>query len=168
MSTRARTTRDRHPGTAEQLIAALLPGFTTPLPTPRPVPLPALPAPSPPRLHDPDRLLLGTARLDRSGRLNERSLLRALSWDPGHQLAIDTHDDMIVISSAAGGRHRVDDRDALALPATARRMCAITVGPPVVLIADEPEQVLLVVPAATAISLLAGHYRTRIGKPDAR
>jgi hypothetical protein len=168
MSTRARTARDRHPSTAEQLIAALLPDFTAPSHTTRSVPLPALPAPGPPRRHDPDGLLLGTARLDRSGRLHERSLLRALGWGPGHQLTIDTCDDMTVISSAAGGRHRVDDRGALALPATARRMCAITIGPPVVLIADVPEQALLAVPAVTATLLLAMHYRTRIGGSDAR
>jgi hypothetical protein len=118
MSTRAHL---RHPGTHEQLIAALLPDVTAPRPTPQPAPTPSLPAPSPPRLSEPDTLLLGAARLDRSGRVHERTLFRALGWEPGHELAIDTVHDVIVVGSASGGGHRVDDRNALALPAAARR-----------------------------------------------
>ena len=106
MSTRAHL---RHPGTHEQLIAALLPDVIAPQPTPLPAPMPSLPAPSPPRLPDPDTLLLGTARLDRSGRVHERTLFRALGWEPGHKLTIDTVDDLIVVSSVAGGGHRIDD-----------------------------------------------------------
>lgn len=167
MSTRADHAH-RHPGTHEQLIAALLPDITAPPPTPRRAPMPSLPAPSPPRLDDPDRLLLGTARLDRSGRIHERTLLRALGWEPDHELTLDTIDDMIVISSVSGGGHRIDNRSALALPAAARRMCGITIGPPVVLVAAVPEQTLLVHPATTVTWLLAAHYSTLIGTPDAR
>ena len=68
MSTRAREPR---PGTHEQLIAALLPDVTPQRPTPRPVSMPSLPAPSLPSLDDPNTLLVGTARIDRSGRVHE-------------------------------------------------------------------------------------------------
>lgn len=165
MSTRA---HPRHPGTREQLIAALLPDVTTPRPTPLPAPMPSLPAPSPPRLPDPETLLLGTARLDRSGRVHERALFCALGWEPGHELEIDTVEEMIVIRSVSAGGHRIDDRRALALPAAARRMCGITIGPPVVLVAAVPEQTLLIHPATTVTRLLAAHHRTLIGTPDAR
>lgn len=80
MSTRAREPR---PGTHEQLIAALLPDVTPQRPTPRAVSMPSLSAPSLPSLEDPNTLLVGTARVDRSGRVHERTLLRALSWEPG-------------------------------------------------------------------------------------
>lgn len=83
--------------------------------------MPALPAPSLPRPDDPDTFLVGTARVDRSGRVHERALLRALGWEPGHELELDTTNGMIAIASVPGGRHRVDDRGALALPAAARR-----------------------------------------------
>jgi hypothetical protein len=165
MSTRAHL---RPPGTHEQLIAALLPDVTTPQPTPRPAPMPSLPAPSPLRLPNPDTFLLGTARLDRSGRVHERTLFRALGWEPGHELAIDTVDGVIVIRSVAGGGHRIDDRRALALPASARRMCGIAIGPPIVLVAAVPEQTVLVHPAITVTRLLAPHYRTLIGTTNAR
>jgi hypothetical protein len=158
----------RHPGTHEQLIAALLPDVTAPQPTPLPAPMPSLPAPNPPRLPDPETLLLGTARLDRSGRVHERTLFRALGWEPGHELTIDTVEDVIVISSVSGGGHRIDDRRALALPAAARRMCGIAIGPPVVLIAAVPEQTVLIYPAITVTGVLAAQYATLIGTHDAR
>jgi len=47
-------------------------------------------------------------------------------------------------------------------------MCGITVGPPVVLVADVPEQTVLVHPVTTVTRLLAAHHRTLIGTHDAR
>jgi hypothetical protein len=158
----------RYPATDEQLIAALLPDVTSLRSTPQPAPMPSLPAPASPRLNNPDRLLLGIARLDRSGRVHELTLLRALGWGPGHELTLDTTDDLIVISSMSGGRHRIDNRSALALPAAARRMCGITSGLPVLLVAAVDEQVLVVHPAASVMRLLAAQYSTLIGTPDVR
>lgn len=86
----------------------------------------------------------------------------------GHELELDTTNGMIAIASVPGGRHRVDDRGALALPAAARRMCGVTIGQPVVLVAAMHEQILVVHPAATVARLLATHYTTLIGTHDAR
>jgi hypothetical protein len=165
MSTR---TEFRHPGIHEQLIAALLPDVTAPRPTPRPAPMPSLPAHSSPGLPASEALLLGVARLDRSGRVHERSLFRALGWEPGLELAIDTVGGMIVVSRVSGGGYRIDDRCALALPAAARRMCGIAIGPPVVLVAAVPDQTVLIQPAITVTRLLAAHYRRLIGTHDVR
>jgi hypothetical protein len=153
--------------TQEQLIAALVPDTVEGRPTPRSVPLPALPALSLPRLPDPDTLLVGTACIDRSGRVHERTLFSALGWKSGHELEMDTTHGMIVIASVPGGRHCIDNRGALALPAAARRMCGITLGPPVVLAAAVGEQLLIVHSAATVAGLLAMHYTTLIGIHDA-
>jgi hypothetical protein len=152
----------------EQLIAALLPDVTTPRPTLRPVSLPSLPVLSLPSIDDPDTLLVGVARVDRSGRIHERALLGALGWEPGHELEPDTANDMIAIASVPGGRHRVNDRGALALPAAARRMCGITIGRPVILLAAVPQQILLVHPAAALARLLAARYTTLMGGRAAR
>lgn len=153
---------------AEQLIAALLPNVTAPRPAPRPVSLPSLPVPNLSSIDDPDTLLVGAASVDRSGRIHERVLFRALGWEPGHELELDTVHDMIAIASVPGGRHRVDDRGALALPAAARRMCGITIGRPVILAAAVPQQVLVVHPVATVAGLLAARYTTLMGARDAR
>lgn len=149
----------------EQLIAALMPASR---PAPRPVSLPSLPVLSLPSIDDPDTLLVGAARVDRSGRIHERALLRALGWEPGQELELDTTHDMITIASVPGGRHRVDDRGALALPAAARRMCGITIGRPVILAAAVHQQTLIVHPAAALARLLAVHYTTLRGARDAR
>ena len=50
---------------------------------------------------DPYALLLEVARLDRSGRLSARGLLRALGWRAGHRVDIDVVDAAIAITSAA-------------------------------------------------------------------
>jgi hypothetical protein len=90
-----------------------------------------------------------------------------LGWKSGHQLEMDTTHGMIAIASVPGGRHRIDNRGALALPAAARRMCGITLGPPVVLAAAVGEQLLLVHSAATVAGLVAMHYTTLMGACDA-
>lgn len=166
MSTRARPLHLDH--APEQAISVLLPDITARRPAPQPVSLPSLPAPQPPGSDDPDSLLTGVARVDRSGRIHARALLRALGWEPGHPLELDTSGAMITIASAADGRHHIDNRATLTLPAAARRMCGITIGPPVVLVAVVPEQILVIRPAATVARLLTAHDAARIGTGNAR
>ena len=166
MSTRTRPSRpDRTP---ERLIPALLPDITARRPAPPPVSLAALPAPGPTGVGDPGAVLLGTAHVDRSGRFHERLLLQALGWDPGRELDLDTARGTVVFVAAVGGAHRVDHRGAIALPATARRMCGIPTGPPVVLVADLHRQRLAVHPAAAVVRLLTDHDSGPIGTGDDR
>lgn len=145
------------------MIAALVLDPVDRQPTPRAVPLPTLPAPSLPRAHAPDTLLVGVARIDRSGHIHERAPLSALGWMPGRDLELDTIHGMIVIAALPGGRYHVDQRGALALPATARRMCGITETSPVVLAAAVHDQLLIVHPARTVARLLATHYTDLTG-----
>lgn len=161
MSTRTRPPRPyRAP---ERLIAALLPDITAQRPVPPPVSLPALPAPAPAGIDDPGGVLIGTARVDRSGRFHERLLLRALGWGPGRKLDLGTSRGTVVIVAVLGGTHRVDPRGAITLPATARRMCGIPTGPPVLLVADVRRERLVVYPAAAVVRLLADHDSGLIG-----
>jgi bifunctional DNA-binding transcriptional regulator/antitoxin component of YhaV-PrlF toxin-antitoxin module len=103
-------------------------------------------------------LVVATARMDRSGRICERILLRALGWEPGQHLEIDTMHGLIIIAATPDGRHTVDPRGGLALPASLRRLCWIEPGPPLILAAAIPAQVLVVHPAAAMATLLAAHY----------
>ena len=72
------------PTQSEQLIAALVP-VQRPRRAPVPAPQAVLPARRP-TVAPP--LLVDVARLDRSGRLSARGLLRALAWPPGHRQGI--------------------------------------------------------------------------------
>lgn len=116
----------------------------------------------------PGDLLVETARLDASGRLTARPLLRALGWAPGHRVDIAVTEDVLVVGSAPAGLHVVGDRGELGLPAAARRMCGITVGPPVLLVAALPRDVLVVHPAHLIAQLLADWYTTMAGESGAR
>jgi hypothetical protein len=155
-------------GAAEQLISALLPDVTARRPAPPRAPMPTLPASRPVDLDEPDAVMLGTVRVDRSGRFHERALLRALGWEPGRSIDLDVVHEAIVMMGAADGAHRIDARGAVALPAAARRMCGIPTGSPVVLVAIVHRQLLIVHPARTVARVLAAHHTGLIGTDDVR
>jgi hypothetical protein len=106
--------------------------------------LPALPRLSLPADADPDGLVLGMARLDRSGRLSARELLGVLGWRPGHRVDIGVVAGVLVIASAAAGLHVVRGRGGLSVPAAARRMCGLPCGVPVLLVASPARKLRLV------------------------
>jgi hypothetical protein len=84
--------------------------------------------------------------------------LHALGWGPGHRLELDSLDRLIVVASAPAGRHVIDGRGGLPLPAAARRMCGIEPGPPLVLAAAVADQILVIHAATMVARLLAAHY----------
>jgi hypothetical protein len=141
----------------ERLIAALVPDAVEHPELVPPAPLPLLPALR--RIGDAgSALLVVTARMDHSGRVHERLLLRALGWQPGHRLEMDLLHGLIVVAAAPAGPHAVDPRGALRLPAALRHLCGIEPGPPLVLAAAVAAQVVVVHPAIMVAELLAAHY----------
>ncbi|MEH1128203.1 hypothetical protein [Micromonospora sp. CPCC 206061] len=142
----------------ERLIGALVPLKVT-RPTGRaPAPLPALPRLSLPTDTDPDGLVLGMARLDRSGRLSARELLGVLGWRPGHRVDIGVVAGVLVIASATAGLHVVRGRGELSVPAAARRMCGLPRGVPVLLVASPAQAVLVIHPVKVVAGLLAAYH----------
>jgi bifunctional DNA-binding transcriptional regulator/antitoxin component of YhaV-PrlF toxin-antitoxin module len=123
-----------------------------------PVPMPVLPTLG--RLDDvaPVSLLVSTCRMDRSGRIHDRLLLHELGWEPGDRVDMDTIHGMILIATTPTGLHTIDHRGAIKLPATLRRLCNINYGPPLVLTAAIPKQVMVVHPAIVVADMLASHY----------
>jgi hypothetical protein len=136
--------------------------MVVPRPLPRPLPppavLPVLPARHLPT--DPDSALLDVARLDRSGRLSARGLLRAMGWASGHRMAIDVVNGAITITSSAAGRHAVDRRRTFAVPAAARHLCGIGADQAVVLAAYPSVGLIVVHPVATVVRLLTDHHQS--------
>jgi hypothetical protein len=122
----------------ERLIGALIPDALGSHADSVPAPMPVLPAFS--RLHHvaPVSLLVSTCRMDRSGRIHERPLLRELGWEPGDRVDMDTIHGMILIANTPTGLHIIDHRGAIKHPATLRRLCNINYGPPLVLAAAIP------------------------------
>jgi len=150
----------------ERLIGALVPAAITRRPHPVPGPLPVLPRLSLPMDTGPDGLILGMARLDRSGRLSARDVLRALAWRPGHRVDLGVVDGVLVIASVSAGQHVVGGRGELRLPHTTRQMCGIAAGQPVVLAASVPQNVLVVYPACVVARLLDEFHARLARAPD--
>jgi hypothetical protein len=145
----------------ERLIGALIPAPVGDRPPPAPASLPVLPVLGLPAGVRAEALVVETARMDRSGRVCARHLLRALGWGPGHRVDIAVVDGVVLIRSVATGLHLVGGRGELSLPAAARRMCGIEPGPPVLLAASPSEGVLVVHPITVVARLLAAWY-TRV------
>ncbi|MFI7662743.1 hypothetical protein ACIBTW_28080 [Micromonospora parva] len=99
-------------------------------------------------------LLLWMALPARCGRVTAQHLLRALHWYPEHRLDIQSHQAMIIVSPADDGRHQVGSRGELPLPASARQMCRIEPGRPVLLAAFTTHDLLVVHPVSTVARLL--------------
>jgi bifunctional DNA-binding transcriptional regulator/antitoxin component of YhaV-PrlF toxin-antitoxin module len=147
----------------ERLIAALIPDALEPCDDVASAPLPVLPTLTRLEGAAPGGLVVSTTRIDRSGRVHERFLLRELGWEPGQQWEMDTMHGMILIAATRSGQHTVDVRGAISLPAALRHLCGIEPGPPLVLAAVVPEQVMVIHPADTVARLLAAHYTDLIG-----
>jgi hypothetical protein len=148
----------------EQLIGALVPPTIT-RPVRAPAPLPVLPRLTLPVDLEADGLVLGMARLDRSGRLSARELLGVLGWGPGSRVDIGVVAGVLVAASATTGRHVVRGRGGLCLPASVRQMCGLLPGVPVLLAASPSQGILVVHPVDTVARLLTEHH-TRLSGGD--
>ncbi|MEH1058713.1 hypothetical protein V6U89_26315 [Micromonospora sp. CPCC 206171] len=86
--------------------------------------------------------------------MTAQPILNALDWPSGHRLDIQPHQELLVIGSASDGRHQVGVRGELPLPASARRLCRIEYGQPVLLAALVAHDLLVVHPASIVARLL--------------
>jgi hypothetical protein len=101
--------------------------------------------------------------VDKSGRVADRSIVRALDWRPGTRLDIREHGGLITIRPAADGVHHIDDRGHLRLPLAARRWCRVATGDRVLLAADPADGVLVAYPLPLLDRLLMDARPARTG-----
>jgi bifunctional DNA-binding transcriptional regulator/antitoxin component of YhaV-PrlF toxin-antitoxin module len=135
-------------------------GVTAVIPTPTLVPslyLPPRMAEAPERIDTglPLRLpeLIGTRQratvygftaVDVRGRLADGRVMAALGWQPGPTLSIGLADQLVMVASAADGRHAVGGQGRVHLPAAVRFAAGIGAGDRV-LLAAEPDECTLTV-----------------------
>ena len=124
---------------------------------PPPVPLPRLPHPA--TAHD---VIVDVARLDPSGRLSTRRLMRVLGWRAGQRLDVDVIGFCIVVTASTTGRHVLTARNEVCLPAASRALASIDRDEPVLLTADPRLGRLIVRPTAAVARMLA---ELHIGPP---
>jgi bifunctional DNA-binding transcriptional regulator/antitoxin component of YhaV-PrlF toxin-antitoxin module len=101
--------------------------------------------------------------VDKSGRVADRSIVRAFGWAPGTRLDVRERAGIIVVRAAPDGVHRIDDRGYLLLPLAVRRWCRLAAGDRVLLAADRATGVLVAYPLATLDRLLAGVHEAVAG-----
>lgn len=182
----SRLLHDQHGRVPEQLIGAVIPDPARPVPARR-VPLavlPAAPRPGPALPNSP--ALIGTARIDRSGRLQHGRILAALRWRPGDDLRIvvaglpDSGVALLITRDESepvrddrrparpahprASRSRVDPRGAITLAGPIRALSRIAAGTTSVLVAQPSLNRLLVWSATVAAARLVDE----IDGPDAR
>jgi bifunctional DNA-binding transcriptional regulator/antitoxin component of YhaV-PrlF toxin-antitoxin module len=100
-------------------------------------------------------MIYALSAVDKSGRVADRSIVRAIGWAPGTRLDIREQAGTIVARPAADGVHSIDDRGHLHLPLAVRRWCRLTAGDRVLLAVDPATGVLVAHPLAVLDRLLA-------------
>lgn len=125
----------------------------------RPLPVPALGAPP----NEAAPAVYALSAVDKSGRVADRSVVRALGWCSGTRLDIREHAGMITIRPASDGVHRIDDRGHLCLPLAARRWCHIASGDRLLVVADPATAVVVAYPLPVLGQLLAGNPAAAAG-----
>ncbi len=120
----------------------------------RPLPLPALDSEFA-RTADTAYAL---SAVDKSGRIADRSIVRALGWAPETRLDIREQSGVILVCATANGVHCIDDRGYALLPLTVRRWCRLQTGDRVLLVAHLSAGVLAAHPLAVLDRLLAGTH----------
>jgi hypothetical protein len=82
--------------------------------------------------------------VDKSGRLTDCSIVRALGWVAGTRLDVHERDGLIVVYPAADCVHCVSQQAFVKLPLTVRRWCGIRSGDRVLAAAHPSTGVLVV------------------------
>jgi len=141
---------------ADTVIAALVPSSSQPVPAQR---VPALPTAELISLLSDGSLCYEISRVDSSGRLSARRLLRALCWSVADQLSLQASAGVIVLRPAAHGVSCVTRQRGVVLPAAARFRCGLQSGDGVLLAAALHHNAL-VVHAFSVLDLMMSRYHS--------
>jgi bifunctional DNA-binding transcriptional regulator/antitoxin component of YhaV-PrlF toxin-antitoxin module len=149
---------------AHDIVAALaLPLFPASTEEPcRPLPLVGLR-----QLSRDTTILYGVGRVDASGRVSNRDIVRALRWQPGDKLEVIPTPGGIVILSSPDGLLSVPFKPYIVIPATARRVHNIEVGDHV-LLAAAPEYGIVIVHTRQAMNDMLSRYHSSFPPPGHR
>ncbi|MER5702785.1 AbrB/MazE/SpoVT family DNA-binding domain-containing protein [Micromonospora sp. NPDC002296] len=99
-------------------------------------------------------MVYGLAALDASGRIADRTIVRALGRRSGTRLHIHEGAGLIVVREDGQGVFTVTGQGHLLLPATVRHWCGLTAGDRVLLAANPADRLLVVHPPAALDAMI--------------
>jgi len=108
-------------------------------------------------LRCPEGVVYGLGRIDASGRVADRAVIRALGWREGDRLTITAEASVVVARRDPGGMVVVPARPYLVIPAGLRRRCGLRAGDRVLLAALVAEDVLAAYPLAVVDQAIRAH-----------
>lgn len=99
--------------------------------------------------------MYGLASVDASGRVGDRTVVRALGWACGTTVRITADAERLVVVPAPDGAHRIGAQGFVRLPARLRRRYGIEAADRVLLVGKPATGVLVVYPLASLDALLS-------------
>jgi bifunctional DNA-binding transcriptional regulator/antitoxin component of YhaV-PrlF toxin-antitoxin module len=87
-------------------------------------------------------VVYGLARIDRSGRVADRTVTGALGWRGGDRLTLTAEAGVVVIRRDPSGLITLPPRSCVPIPAALRHRCGLLPGDPVLLAAVPAEDTL--------------------------
>ena len=140
------------------LIAPVIPSSAAARPARAPaaartLPLAVPPVSRPPAL--PRDVVYGLARVDRSGRVADRTVTGALGWRGGDRLTLTAEAGVVVIRRDPSGLVTLPPRSCVPIPAALRHRCGLLPGDPVLLAARPAEDTLTAYSLAVVDQALA-------------
>ena len=127
----------------------------------RPVPVP-LPLASPPdNPAGPSELVYGMGRVDASGRVGDRDVMRAMGWQAGEMLTVTAARGVVLARLDPAGLIPVGGSPHLTIPMALRRRCGLEPGSQVLLIGHPDVQVL----AACSLAVVDQAIRAQVAFP---
>ena len=117
------------------------------LPVARPVSVPAAP----------EDVVYGIGRIDASGRIADRAVIRALGWAGGDRLTLTADAGVITARRDPGGMITLPARAYIAIPAGLRRRCGLRPGDRVLLAAALGDDTLTAYSLAVVDEAIRAH-----------
>ena len=141
------------------LIAPVIPCSAAARPARAPAAARTLPLAVPPALSRPPALpgdvVYGLARVDRSGRVADRTVTRALGWHDGDRLTLTASVGVVTARRDPDGLAVLPPRHCIVIPATLRYRCGLLPGDPVLVAARPAEDTLTAYSLAVVDQALA-------------
>ncbi|MGA3524381.1 AbrB/MazE/SpoVT family DNA-binding domain-containing protein [Melissospora conviva] len=108
-------------------------------------------------------MVYGLAAIDSSGRIPDRTVIRALGRGPGTRLHIREGLGVIVVGLDRQGVFTVTGQGHLHLPGTVRHWCGLATGDRVLLAANPADDLLVVHPPAALDAMVVAVHADLLG-----